>query len=169
MTKWIFNRLNSNFDKDSFDCGNRQLNEYLNKYASQNMTKGYSKTFVATRPGSNEIAGYYCCSASVIKFESIPPSLSKRLPKYPAPAMLVGQLAVDLKMQGQGLGKALLINAFDRVVRVNEEMAIFAVKVDALDTEAKEFYLKHGFIPFQDKELSLLLPMKTILKLFPSI
>lgn len=168
MEKWIFSQLDSSFQKDSFDCGKPQLNEYLQKYARQNMAKEYSKTFVATREGSKEIAGYYCCSASSIERTFIPSSLSKALPQYPAPAMLIGQLAVDKKMQGQGLGKILLTNALHRAVRSREEMGIFAVYVDALDTEAKEFYLRYGFIPFQDKEFSLLLPMKTILKL-PSL
>lgn len=169
MEKWIFNVLDKSFQKDSFDCGKPQFNQFLQQYARQNMSKEYTRTFVATREGSKEIAGYYCCGASSIERASIPSSLSKALPQYPAPAMLIGKLAVDKKMQGQGLGKIMLMNALYRAVRIREEMAIFAVRVDALDTEAKKFYLKYGFSPFQDKELSLLLPMKTILKLFPSV
>ena len=132
--------------------------------AGQDTKKGYSKTFVATSGvGSKEILGYYCASASSIEFQNIPQNLSKKLPKYPAPSMLIGRLAVDKGMQGKKLGETLLMHALNKAVRVTSEMAIFAVRVDALDEEAKKFYLRYGFIPFKDKEFSLLLPIKTII------
>jgi GNAT superfamily N-acetyltransferase len=160
---WIFSKIEQSFDKQNFDCGQPILNDYLQKYALQNMKKGYSITFVVTKENSKEILGYYCASASTIEFANLPDSLRKGLPKYPAPAMLIGQLAVDKRMQGQGLGEMLLMHALARAVRISKEMAIFAVRVDALDLPSKKFYLKYGFVPFQDEELSLLLPIKTIL------
>jgi GNAT superfamily N-acetyltransferase len=160
---WVFSVLDSSFNKQDFDCGQPTLNDYLKKYALQNMKKGYSMTFVVTVAESKEVVGYYCTSASSIEFANLPESLKKGLPKYPAPAMLIGQLAVDRKVQGQGLGETLLMHALSRAVRVSQEMAIFAVCVDALDLPSRQFYLKYGFVPFQDVELSLILPMKTIL------
>lgn len=164
--KFHISLLDTSFhDRESFDCGKSQLNDYLKKIASQDAKKDYSKTFVATTEvESKNILGYYSTSASIIEFENIPQNLSKRLPKYPAPCMLIGRLAVDKQMQGKKLGETLLMHALNKAVRVTSEMAIFAVRVDALDEEAKKFYLRYGFIPFKDKELSLLLPMKTIIK-----
>lgn len=158
--------LNTSFhNRESFDCGKPTLNDYLKKIAGQDAKRGYSKTFVATLDSVDnpEVVGYYSTSASSIKFENIPPHLSRKLPKYPAPAMLIGRLAADRRMQGQRLGETLLIHALNRAVRASSEMAIFAVKVDAIDEEAKRFYIHYGFIPFQNQELSLLLPMSTIL------
>lgn len=163
--KFHISLLDTSFhDRESFDCGKSQLNDYLKKIASQDAKKYYSKTFVATTEvESKNILGYYSTSGSIIEFENIPQNLSKRLPKYPAPCMLIGRLAVDKQMQGKKLGETLLMHALKKAVRVNSEMAIFAVRVDALDEEAKKFYLRYDFVPFKDKELSLLLPMKTII------
>jgi GNAT superfamily N-acetyltransferase len=161
--EWIFSTLDSSFDKTDFDCGRQPLNDYLKKYASQNMRSGYSVTFVVTAQGSSQIAGYYCASATTIEFANLPKSLSKKLPKYPAPAMLIGQLAVDKSMQGQGLGQILLMHALSRAVRISSELGIYAVRVDALDRQSKEFYLKYGFVPFKNAEFFLLLPIATIL------
>jgi GNAT superfamily N-acetyltransferase len=160
--KWIFSTLDSSFDRTNFDCGRQPLNDYLKKYASQNMRSGYSVTFVVTTEESKKIAGYYCASATTIEFANLPKSLSKKLPKYPAPAMLIGQLAVDKSMQGRGLGEILLMHALSRAVRVSSEIGIYAVRVDAIDLESKEFYLKYGFVAFEDAPFSLLLPIATI-------
>ena len=161
--RWIFSPLDKSFNKSAFDCGKPQLNEYLKKYAWQNQKRRYSITFVATIENTKEIAGYYCTSASSIEFAKIPDAVNKKLPKYPAPVMLIGQLAVDQKMQGKGLGKLLLMHALSRAIRISSEIGIFAVRVDAMDQEAKDFYLKYGFIPLKDAEFSLILPIKTII------
>jgi predicted N-acetyltransferase YhbS len=161
--KWVINPLDGSFDKSNFDCGNPQLNEFLKKYATQNIKKKYSLTFVATAPESKVVVGYYSVSASSIEFANLPETIKKGLPKYPAPVMLIGQLAVDLTLQGQGLGNILLIHALSRAVRVSSEIAIFAVRVDAIDERSKAFYLKYGFIPLQDVPFSLFLPMQTII------
>jgi len=39
-------------------------------------------------------------------------------------------LAVDQTLQGEGLGRVLLIQSLSRAIRVSEQMAIFAVRVD---------------------------------------
>ena len=161
--EWIFGPLDRSFDRTTFDCGKPQLNEYLTKYALQNQKKRYAITFVATEGNSKQIAGYYCTSASTIEFTNIPDSLNKKLPRYPAPVMLIGQLAVDRRMQGKGLCKVLLMHALSRAVRISSELGIFAVRVDAMDLEATNFYRKYGFIPLQDAEFSLILPLKTII------
>ena len=162
--KWVISPLDNTFDKSHFDCGYPQLNDFLKKYASQNVKKGYSLTFVATKPNSKVVVGYYSASASSIEFVNLPDSVKKGLPKYPAPIMLIGQLAVDKTLQGEGLGKTLLMHALSRAVRVSSEMAIFAVRVDAIDEKSKAFYRKYGFIPLQDQSSSLLLAIKTIVK-----
>ena len=118
------------------------------------------------------VGGCQCTSASSIEFANIPDAVNKKLPKYPAPVMLIGQLAIDKKMQGKDLGKLLLMHALSRAVRITSEIGIFAVRVlkdtashiNAMDREAKDFYLKYGFITLKDAEFSLILPIKTIIR-----
>ncbi len=54
------------------------------------------------------------------------------------------------------------MHALSRAVQVSSKIAIFAVRVDAIDEKSKAFYLKYGFVSLQDSPFSLLLPMKTI-------
>jgi predicted GNAT family N-acyltransferase len=75
---------------------------------------------------------------------------------------LIGKLAVDNAMKGRGLGGELLVDAIFRAVKAAQEVGVFAVRVDAIDLKAKEFYLKYEFIPFEDSSRSLFLPIETI-------
>lgn len=165
--RWNFLPIDKKYQRDSFDCGYPVLNDYLKKYARANHNKGIAKTFVAIpTSGRLKVDGYYTVNSSVIEYESMPDSFKRGIPAYPLPAVLIGKLAVDNPVQGQGLGREMLVNALIRAVRASQEIGIFAVRVDAIDLKAKEFYLKHEFIPFQDKKLSLFLPMETILREF---
>ncbi|MBW4564157.1 MAG: GNAT family N-acetyltransferase [Mojavia pulchra JT2-VF2] len=165
--RWDFVPIDKKYQRDTFDCGYSILNDYLKKYARQNHNKGIAKTFVAVpASGSLKIDGYYTVSASIIEYKSLPESYQQRMPAYPIPAMLIGRLAVNNSVKGQGLGGELLADALYRAVRASQEIGIYAVRVDAIDLKAKEFYLKYEFISFQDNELSLFLPMATIIRGF---
>ncbi len=160
---WNFVPLEKKHNRKQFDCGNQELNEYLKRYARQNDKLEINKTFVAIKSDTPLIInGYYTISSSTINFQSLPEEKRRKLPAYPIPAALIGRLAVDIFCQGEGLGTELLVNALLRIVRASSEIGIYAVRVDAIDERAKQFYLKHEFIPFQDSPLSLFLPLKTI-------
>ena len=160
---WIFVPLEKKHDRSLFDCGNKELNNYLKHYAIQNDKLGINKTFVAVRSDTPVVIdGYYTISSSAIDFQSLPKENKRKLPAYPVPAALIGRLAVDVSCQGEGLGTELLINALFRIVRASSEIGIYAVRVDAIDERARQFYLKHEFISFQDSPLSLFLPIKTV-------
>ncbi|MEA5578128.1 hypothetical protein [Anabaena sp. UHCC 0451] len=72
------------------------------------------------------------------------------MPAYSIPATLIGKLAVYNPVKEQGLGEEILENALCRIVCVAQEIGIFALRVDAMDLQVREFYLKHEFIPFLD-------------------
>jgi predicted GNAT family N-acyltransferase len=165
--KWNFVPIHKKYQREHFDCGYPVLDDYIKKYAKQNHEKGIAKTFVAIDDSSSlQVKGFYTLSASTIEFESLSDSAQKGLPAYPIPAILIGKLAVDSAAKGQGLGTELLVDALLRVVKAAQDVAVFAVRVDAIDSKARDFYLKYEFIPFQDHPLSLFLPIKTIIKEF---
>lgn len=99
-------------------------------------------------PDREKIYGYYTIASGSVKFELIP----ENLPRYPLPVAHLGRLAVDNAAKGQGLGKALLVDALRRIQSVSAEMGIYAVEVYALDRSAREFYLKFGFKPLMNDE-----------------
>jgi len=152
----------SHLRKD-FNCTRPSLNEYLQQFARQNDERNIAKTFVGV-DDNNRVLGYYSLSATSIEFEELPEDLAKRLPCYPIPGAVIGRLAVDSSVEGQGLGARLLIGALQRILAASDEMAIKVVLVDAFDESAKDFYLHFGFIELPGHDLKLFLPIETIVK-----
>ncbi len=163
VNNWIFCGLNKSLNRQSFDCGVAELNEYLQRYASQNHRKGIATTFVALASTDDlQIAGYYSVSMAEMTIELLPIEFQKGLPRYPIPAMRIGRLAVDINRRREGLGKALLMECFRRAIFLSREIGIFAIVVDATNDSARDFYLKYGFIPLPSQPMTLFIPLATI-------
>ncbi len=127
-------------DRSSFDCGHPFLNTYLTRFARQNDRNKVAKAYVMVPDATgNPVVGYYTLSASAVAFDSIPPSLRKRLSKHPVPVVRIGELAVNNAYKGQGLGSSLLLDAIRRIVRASTQIAIWSIVVDPLDQQAVSF------------------------------
>ena len=140
---WTIERLSKGHDRKSFDCGVKELNEDLRRFARQNETAGISQHFVVLGLGSREVHGYYALSAGAVAFDRLPQDLRKRLPRYPIPVAHLGRLAVDQSAAGQGLEEHLLMDALTRTLRAADEIGIHAVEVVAINDAARSFYLKY--------------------------
>ena len=153
--------LNSSHNRKAFDCGNAELNRYLQEQAGQHAKKDITRTFVAVEEDTAEVIGYYSLCAGSISFEIVP----ENLPHHPIPIVLLARLAVDEKVQGQGVGKVLLLDTLTTTLSVANQIGVYALAVDALNQEAFDFYLRYGFKSLSDDQLHLYLPIKTIRKL----
>jgi GNAT superfamily N-acetyltransferase len=165
MADWTIRRLDKNHDRSAFDCGQPMLNEWLKDRAGQFDRRNLSRTFVATRPDEVLVVGYYAVSTHRVVYEALPAAEAKGLPRLDVPVVLIGRLAVDHTVQGQGLGALLLVDALRRSLQISEQIGIRAVEVDALDDAARSFYLKFGFRSLLDDPRHLFLPMHEIRKL----
>lgn len=158
-------RLTKRHDRDAFDCGEDDLNGFLRRFARQNQTRGYGRTYVAVRPGDVRVLGFYTIASGSVAFEVLPEDARRRLPRYPVPVVHLARLGVDRSMQGQGLGGALLFDAFRRSLRVADELGVAAVEVAAKSEIARDFYLHHGFRDLEDDRFHLYLPLGVVREL----
>lgn len=163
--------ISKKIDRKEFDCGEEELNEYLQKHARQNHELNISRCLVAINPKApTKPLGYYTISTAQIGVEDIPPDqVKKRLPAYPVPAIIIGRLAVDKSTKGKGLGAKILKTIFSNAVAISKNPTSPAFKfivVDAKNEKAKAFYEKYGFVSFRNKEYFLLISIETITKCF---
>lgn len=157
--------LGPHHDRAAFFCGEPILDAYLQRQASQDIRRRVAQVFVALGDSPGRIAGYYSLSATSFEKDELPPTSAKRLPHYPVPAAILGRLAVDRALQGQGLGETLLLDAIRRIVRASATIAVHAIVVDAKNDRAVAFYEQYGFRAFASERRRLFLPLDTIERL----
>lgn len=154
----------SNFHgRSGFKCGFESLDNYLKRQAGQDIKRHISRVYVAAYVEMPEkIIGYYTLSSLSIELKHFPEKFLRKLPKYPVPAALIGRLAVDKSTQGNGIGKMLLADAIKRTIAISNEIAIYAVVVDAINDEAITFCQQYGFKSLGEETLRLFMPLKSI-------
>lgn len=78
------------------------------------------------------------------------------------PAFRLARLAVDRKVQGQGIGGQLLLAAGRRCLLASAEVGGVALLIDAKNEKVAAWYASYGAVPMLDMPLTLLLPLATV-------
>ena len=107
----------------------------------------------------SRILGYYTLSAAEVDASSLSEADRRRLPRYPVPCFRLGRLAAAAELCGQGMGRLLMGCAVDRCLKAREQVAAYALIVDAKDEQAKKFYEHYGFTAFSSRPFRLYLPL----------
>lgn len=152
--------LDASCDVTSFDCGKPALNEWLRRHALSNQRNGFTRVLVVM-PG-DVIAGFYGLAPTEILPASLPRSVRTGRHPNQIPAILLGQLAVDKRFAGQGVGSALLRHALERVVEAARSIGGNVVVVRTIDRDAEIYWQSNGFMPLRDDPSMLFLPIETV-------
>ncbi len=134
-------RLTARHDLAAFDCGMPSLNDWLRRTALTAQAKGVTVTDVWADAG--RVVAYYSISPTAVVSDGLPRGASTGLDVIPG--YLLGRLALDRSLHGQGLGERLLVHALERILRAADEGGGRLVVVDAIDDAAAGFYERFGF------------------------
>ena len=160
---WIETAIAAHHDRKAFDCGEPELNIYLQRYARQNHESGGAKCFVAVdRFDPDRVLGFYTLSPASLAYARATAIVRRGLARYDVPVFRLGRLAVDKSVQGHGLGGKLLLAAGERALLVAEQVGGIALMIDAKNARAAAWYTSFGAVALDDAPLTLLLPLKTI-------
>ncbi len=167
--------LRAGHDTSHFNCGQAPLNEFLQRHALDKQNAMLSRTYAVTSSARGSegigkgvmVVGYYTLTHAIVSQTEAPKKLARGMPSS-IPVLLMARFAVDLRFQGQGLGRSLFTDAIRRTWAVMESGAAplrFFI-VDAKDEAAKAFYGRFDMIPAPENTLRLYLSYKTLRQLF---
>jgi GNAT superfamily N-acetyltransferase len=130
----------------ALDSGEPEFDEWLQLHAVGAEARRVARTFVwvdhAADPGL--VLGYYSLTGHSLVRDALPTGVVRGSPAE-IPAVLLARLALDVSLQGNGLGGVLLVDALTRVVVATRTVAARFVAVDALSEPAIGFYEHYGF------------------------
>ena len=136
--------LRADDDRSRFRCGDPDLDRFLQRFAAQNQFRHYLGVTYAAVEG-DAVLGYATVAPAHLEIEGLPAAERGKLPRYPLPVLRLARLAVDLTVQGQGLGGRLLRFVLELAARMAGGYGCIGVVVDAKPAAA-EFYARCGFL-----------------------
>jgi GNAT superfamily N-acetyltransferase len=167
LPDWREEPIAKGHPREAFDCGDAELNTYLQKFARQNHESGGAKTFLALDKVDGRVLGFYSLAPAVARYDQTPDSVRKGLARHEVPGFRLARLATDISVQGQGLGTQLLLAAGKRCLKVASEVGGVALYIDAKSERAAGWYEGLGALRLLDAQegdlpIPLVMSLKTI-------
>ncbi|EAT59627.1 GNAT family N-acetyltransferase [Chlorobium ferrooxidans] len=159
-TGFSVEKLTSAHAVEDFECGSKELDRFLARYALVNQRADSSATYVGLSDKS--IIGFYTLTVGKVNYDDAPDRLTKGLAHYPIPIMLLARLAVSKNRQNQGIGSGLLKDAMRRTIQAADIVGIRAIAAHAKDDQARQFYEHFDFISSPTDPYHLLLLLKDV-------
>jgi GNAT superfamily N-acetyltransferase len=152
--------LDTKHEVADFDCGSDAQTTWLRRHALQSQAGGMNRVSVVRRLSDDKVVGYYALTTGSVLHADASRRLTAGTGGYDIPVVILTRLGVDLSEQGQGLGRALVVDAFRRIDRISDEVGVRALLIHAEDADARDFYLRLARFersPVDDLQLVLLL------------
>lgn len=166
---FTFAPLSKAHDRAVFSCGVKELDEWFRKRAGQDERRNVARVFLALDENEG-VAGFYSLSAFTLSISEVPDNIAAKLPRYDRiPVALIGRLARDERRRGEGIGELLLADAIRRILGAAQDLAVFAIIVDAKNEAASQFYRSFGFIPFPANPSRLFMLTSTAAAAFENV
>lgn len=162
LPAWKEEAIAKSHDRQSFDCGDPAMNDFLRRYARQSHEQNASKTFCAIDVAtSNRVLGFYTLAPSAVAHEDVPASMTKGLAQHEVSGFKLARIATDVTVAGLGLGGQLLAAAALRCLRIASEAGGVLLIIDAKGERAAQWYASYGAEPLQSRPLTLVMPLAT--------
>jgi GNAT superfamily N-acetyltransferase len=105
---------------------------------------GSSRVYVVTdtEDERHRVVGYYALAAGSVAPAQAPQRLTHGAGRYHQPAVILARLGVDLSTQGEGLGRALVVDALRRVAAAAEVIGVRAMLIHCENETARDSCLR---------------------------
>jgi GNAT superfamily N-acetyltransferase len=165
--RFIHERLGPHHDRVSFLCRREPvLSAYLIDPArglrgnSHNISAVYCLLDTAA---DRKIAGFFTVSNATVIPTSVPPNISKRLPRYDSwGCVKLGRMARHDDYAGEGVGPILVARALAVALSIAESSGSFAMLVDAKNERLAAWCEGLGFQRLLDRPLALFITNATM-------
>ena len=157
MTPWSSEPIGNHHELGRFSCGNETLDRWLREQALRAHRAAVSRTTVWVTPDDPRIVAYHAIAPTQLARIDLP-SRSLSSGYSTLPGFLIGRLALDRSLHGQGLGNQLLLDALDRILDAADLVGGRLIAVDAIDADARRFYIHHGFQPIEESSRLVMKP-----------
>lgn len=143
----------------NFKCGNAELDKWLREHAP--IATGYGTRTYVLVDRDEVVVGYFALTPHLLARKEVPRRLARGAPEQ-IPAILLVKLALDTSVQRQGLGSELLVVALNIITVAARRVGGRVVVVDAINDEARNFYVRHDFVGLPGQPNRLVMKLSSV-------
>jgi len=156
--QWKLDVLQQRTTLDTFDCSDKDLNDFLLKDAKKYILSMLATTYLIR--DDNNIIAYFCLSNDrITRDENLGKAQWNKLNRTVAnekrrksyPAVKIGRLAVSTEYANSGFGKLIIRIVKEMYAHLKQQAGCRFITVDAYQN-ALEFYKKNGFDFLTEKD-----------------
>ena len=151
------------FDAGLADIGGQST--WLRERGLANDRQGLTRVFVAPLIGTPQVGAFFGLAPSVVVRAELPRRLRPHGTPPTIPAWLIARLAVERSLQGQGVGRDLILAALSRALIAHGHGGGALVSVDAVGDKARRLYTHYRFVSVGDvgeNITRMVVPMATV-------
>ena len=148
--------LEASHEMADFMCGHDSLDDWLKRRALDNQASGASRTYVVC--SGQQVIAYYALASGALACSEATGKLRRNMPD-PIPVAILARLAIDVRFQNRGLGRALFRDAALRILAAAETIGIRGLLVHAISADAAAFYQALGLSPSPSNSRTLMVPL----------
>lgn len=117
---------------------------------------------MACEKGKKSALGFYSLTLKTYVPEDIGDNVQKFERVGSVPSIYLAMLGVSEHIQGRGVGKLLMADAFQRTLEIAEQVGVYALSLDADNDRVVAYYEKLGFSKFESEGRLMLIPLSSI-------
>jgi GNAT superfamily N-acetyltransferase len=150
--------------RGAFLCKNQKIENFCKNNIKKQNNAYMIRAFVAVEGECNDVIGYYyLCLTSYAVGEIDETSDDKFRRVEAVPAVYLGMIGVHRDHDKQGIGRLLMLDAFNRTLVIAENAGTYGLTLDAVDEDVAGYYeAKYDFERFADGGLEMFLPLGTM-------
>ena len=156
-------------DRSDFNCGVKRLDNYLKLTAKKQQKSDMTRVYVVVADGDSVVLGYYAINLGMMNVDDLS-SRPRGAPDHgELPILFLGQVAVCVSVQNQGLGSILMHHVFEKACGIAEQAGCFALVLDVMsDGGSQEFerrkswYADFGFQSFASNTARMFITMTQV-------
>jgi hypothetical protein len=158
--------LGPHHDREAFSCGVKFIDTFLKRKCLDAHELFKVRAYTARRPDNVKVLGYYTLSLTALKPEDTgPDEAHEKFGAWAVPFVYLGLLGVTEEACGEGIGSALMLDAFKRTLVIAQMAGTYGLMLDAINEEKAVWYADRGLIEFgrdDDGRVQMHVPLPTI-------
>lgn len=150
-------RIRTKHCLSSFSCGERSIDSHGRKTAFKLDETGRARVIAAYNDSEGMCCGYVSLSFSRQTSPKLLEQRHRDMWASSAPVVHVDYLGVHRPVQGNGIGKVLLIEALKAAHSVSQIVPVYGISLHSLNDRTTEFYKSMGFKVAPDEKTNPLM------------